>query len=190
VKWDDWLELALVLAGAALLAVGQKLALPLLSDAGVAALGGALVSYGGMGILRREFHVGRRAYSRIYRGWAAVFFALAMLEGGVLFWVAAAARATGRLDVLIDGMLRRPGIPMLLIAVPVVCVGVARYIGPEPDPEIRQYYHRSFGGRLEASISLFMGMVLGAFGLFELILPGAFRALFHGLWDAFLDRIR
>jgi len=159
--------------------VGDKLSIPILSDAGIACLGLTSMVIGWEAIIRRRIVIGRRRHGirQTYTGIAAMLQGVEFNLLG-LFLIAIAIMLYGNMNARELGVqiARHPGLPLIVFGMLCLIQSVITIIGPLDSQEgsrstlIIDWLARFLPG----IILVVLGLGLMGLGLFEIVAPVAF----------------
>jgi len=186
-----WTTIQVVLGVLSLLLVfvGDKLSIPLLSDAGIACLGFTSIVIGWQAMITRRIVLGRRRHGirQTYTGLAAVLQGVEFNLLG-LFLIVTSILLYKNVNTHELGlqMARHPGLPLIVLGVICLLQSVITFTGSLDSQEGSQavLIIGWLARFLPGIILVVLGLGLMGLGLFEIVAPQAFDKMGGGLLES------
>lgn len=183
------LQIGLVVLALGLLFIGDKYAIPLLFYTGMASFGMLSMAIGWEAIVTRQIVVGRRRSGNrgTYVGLPAIFQGIQFNVFGIFVLVVAAMiymRANGR-EVFLQ-MVRRPGLPLIVLGLLVLMQAVITLAGSlEQRDRSRSdaLFVLLVSRLLPGTILVIIGLGALGLGLLEVVSPNIFDAIGGGFLE-------
>lgn len=183
------LEIILGLLSIALVFVGDKLSIPLWSNAGIACLGLTSIVIGWQAIITRRIVLGRRRRGsrQTYTGLAAILQGVEFnLLGLFLIIVAIMLYENLNAHELALQMARHPGLPLMVFGMLCLIQSVITLIGPLDSQEGPRWtlLIGSLARFLPGILLILIGVVMTGLGVFEILAPNLFDKMGGGFLEA------
>lgn len=183
------IQLVLGVSGILLVLVGEKLSMPLFSNAGIACLGLTSMAIGWEAIVTRRIVLGRRRHGsrQTYTGIPAILQGIQFnLLGLFLIIVAIMIQFNANGRAVVEQMARHPGVPLILFGMFCLMQSVITLIGPKEMGQDQRWIVilNLFASRLlPGGILVLLGLGTIGLGLFEIVAPNAFDAMGGGFLE-------
>jgi hypothetical protein len=183
------MQIVLGLLSLLLVFVGDKLSVPLLSDAGMACLGLTSITIGWEAIITRRIVIGRRRHGSrqtytdlpaILQGAQFNLLGLFLIVVSIMIY----KNMNGRELAL--QMARHPGLPLILFGILCLMQSVITLIGPhelEDGPRWIVIMNLLVSRLLPGIILVVIGLGMTGLGLFEILAPKAFDEMGGGFLE-------
>ena len=183
------MQIVLGLLSLLLVFVGDKLSVPLLSDAGMACLGLTSITIGWEAIITRRIVIGRRRHGSrqtytdlpaILQGAQFNLLGLFLIVVSIMIY----KNMNGR--ELAMQMARHPGLPLILFGILCLMQSVITLIGPhelEDGPRWIVIMNLLVSRLLPGIILVVIGLGMTGLGLFEILAPKAFDEMGGGFLE-------
>jgi len=184
------IQIVLGLLSLLLVFVGDRLSVPLLSDAGMACLGLTSITIGWEAIITRRIVIGRRRHGsrQTYTDLPAILQGVQFnLLGFFLIVVSIMIYKNLNGRKLMLQMARHPGLPFILFGTLCLMQSVITLIGPhelQDGPRWIVIMNLLISRLLPGIILVVIGLGMTGLGLFEILAPEAFDKLGGGFLEA------
>lgn len=182
------IQIVLGLLGLLLAFSGNRLSMPILLYAGVVCFGLAAMVVGGEAIFTRHIVLGnrRRGTSETYTGAAAMAQGFQFNSIGLFLIGIAVAMYFNAGDSIFQSMVRRPGLPLVVIGIVCLMQSVISFSGFREQRDGAQWMvtlNLLVSRMLPGLILLVIGLGAMGFGLFEVVAPNAFDEMGGGFLE-------
>jgi hypothetical protein len=183
------LQIGLILLTFLLVFAGDKLSIPLLSYTGMASLGMAAMAIGWEAIMTQQIVVGRRRRGnrRTYTGMPAVFQGIQFnLLGLFILFVAISAYMRANVREGFLQMVRRPGLPLVVIGVLVLiqaAITISGSLEQRDGPRSEVIFDLLVGRLLPGFFLIVIGLGAIGLGMFEIAAPNVFDSMGGGFLE-------
>lgn len=173
-------QLIFILLGIGLFFAGDKLAMPLLENAGIACFGVACIVVGWEGIITRRLLIGSRRHGsrRLYTGVAAMLQGVQFnLIGLFLIGIAFLLQTQVDSRALGEQFARHPGIPLMVLGMICLLQAAIAFVGSPASPQNSRFVlllDLVLARLLPGIILAVLGIAAMGFGFFEIVAPNAF----------------
>ena len=157
-----------------------------LAGSGLLSLGIGLILIGINDIVTREsVEQDDAGYITTYRGWSAIFGGILWIVLGIAVLVGAIAVFFGQQGALLQWVGKHPGIGLIGAGLVALSFGGRMLFGAEEQKDSALPFLISLPGRVFGLLLIFLGVVLLATGILEILFPSVFQggmAIFQAWW--------
>jgi len=159
---------------------------PWLAGVGLFSMGIGLILIGINDIVTREsVELDDAGYMTIYRGWSAIFGGILWIVLGIAALAGAIAVFFGQQGALLQWVGKHPGIGLIGAGLVALSFGGRMLFGAEEQKDSALPFLISLPGRVFGLLLIFLGVVLLATGILEILFPSVFQggmAIFQAWW--------